>query len=87
MQVIEAKGMPQKYVIICHELTQDTRSRLVDGTMDAVITQDVGHLVRSAVRVLKARMTHIGTVASQERIRIEIILRENLPEDQKNTYI
>lgn len=87
MQVIEAKGIPQKYVIICHELTHDTRIRLVDGTMDAVITQDVGHLVRSAVRVLKARMTRIGTVASQERIRIEIILRENLPEDQKSTNI
>ena len=83
MRAIEAQGMRQKYVIIGHELTQHTRARLVDGTMDAVITQDVGHLVRSSIRVLKARITQIGTVASQERIRIEIILRENLPEDIK----
>jgi len=79
MQAIEAQNIPQKHVIIGHELTQQTRARLVDGSMDAVITQDVGHLVRSSIRVLKARMTQIVTVASQERIRIEIILRENLP--------
>jgi LacI family transcriptional regulator len=83
MQAIEAQGIPQKTVIIGHELTPHTRTRLIDGSMDAVITQDVGHLVRSSIRVLKARITRIGTVASQERIRIEIILRENLPEDTK----
>jgi LacI family transcriptional regulator len=83
MQAIEEQRIPQKYVIIGHELTQHTRSRLVDGSMDAVITQDVGHLVRSSIRVLKARMTKIVMVASQERIRIEIILQENLPEERK----
>ena len=83
MQAIESQGIPPKCVVIGHELTRHTRARLIDGTMDAVITQDVGHLVRSSIRVLKARITQIGTVASQERIRIEIILRENLPEDIK----
>jgi LacI family transcriptional regulator len=87
MQAIEAQGVPQKTVIIGHELTEHTRTRLVDGTMDAVITQDVGHLVRSSIRVLKARITRIGTVDSQERIRIEIILRENLPEDIKTSCL
>jgi len=81
MQAIEAQRIPQKYVIIGHELTKHTRARLVDGTMDAIITQDVGHLVYNSIRVLKARITRIGVLASQERIRIEIILRENLPED------
>lgn len=84
MQAIKAQGIAQKIVIIGHELTPHTRARLVDGSMDAVITQDVGHLVRSSIRVLKAGIAHIGTVASQEQIRIEIILRENLPEDIKN---
>ena len=81
MQVIQEQGIPQNFVIIGHELTKYARARLVDGSMDAVITQDVGHLVRSAIRILKARIARIGTVPSQERIRIEIILRENLPED------
>ena len=81
MQVLEAQGIPENCVIIGHELTQHTKARLVNGVIDAVITQDVGHLVRSSIRVLKARITQIGTVASQERIRIEIILQENLPEE------
>ena len=81
MQALETQGIPQNCVIIGHELTQHTRTRLVDGIIDAVITQDVGHLVRSSIRILKARITQIGTLASQERIRIEIILQENLPED------
>lgn len=80
MQAIKKLGTPQKVVIIGHELTPHTRARLVDGTMDAVITQDVGHLVRSAIRVLRAKAARFGTVAAQERIRVEIILRENMPD-------
>jgi len=80
MQAIATSGAPDKTIIIGHELTPHTRACLLDGQMDAVITQDVGHLVRSSIRVLKAKITQLGTVASQERIRIEIILRENMPE-------
>jgi LacI family transcriptional regulator, galactose operon repressor len=80
MQAIAAYGEPRKTVLIGHELTPHTRACLVDDQMDAVITQDVGHLVRSSIRVLRAKITQFGTVASQERIRIEIILRENMPE-------
>lgn len=80
MQAIGDFGAPAHTVIIGHELTPHTRACLLSGEMDAVITQDVGHLVRSSIRVLKAKITQLGTVASQERIRIEIILRENMPE-------
>ncbi|MEO1919474.1 MAG: LacI family DNA-binding transcriptional regulator [Paracoccaceae bacterium] len=83
MQAIEKLGAPQKVVIIGHELTPHTRARLVDGTMDAVITQDVGHLVRSAIRVLRAKAARVGTVAAQERIRVEITLRENMPDESQ----
>jgi len=79
MKALEAQGVQQQ-VIIGHELTPHTRACLLDGRIDAVITQDVGHLVRSSVRVLRAKVAQLGTVASQERIRIEIILRENMPE-------
>ncbi len=83
MQAIEALSPLQNVVIIGHELTAHTCARLIDGTLDAVISQDVGHLVRSSIRVLKAKITSIGTVASQERIRIEITLRENMPEERQ----
>ncbi len=79
MQALEVQGVQQQ-VIIGHELTPHTRACLLDGRIDAVITQDVGHLVRSSIRVLRAKVAQLGTVASQERIRIEIILRENMPE-------
>ena len=46
--------------------------------MDAVISQDVSHVVRSAIRVLRAECDGSEIVASQERIRIEITLKENL---------
>ena len=81
MQVIDELGIAQQTVIIGHELTSYTRARLVDGSIDAVITQDVGHLVRSSIRVLRAKITQMPPVASQERIRVEIILRENMPEE------
>jgi LacI family transcriptional regulator len=80
MCAIQAHGVAKQTVIIGHELTPHTRACLQDGRMDAVINQDVGHLVRSAVRVLRAKITQLETVASQERIRIEIILKENMPE-------
>jgi LacI family transcriptional regulator len=80
MRAIEVEGGADEMVIIGHELTPDTRARLIDGTLDAVITQDVGHLVRSSIRILRAKAEQVGTIASQERIRIEITLRENMPE-------
>lgn len=65
-------------IIIAHERTSFTEKALSDGTIDAVITQDPGHLVRSAIRKLRAHIDKRETLASQERIRIEIILKQNL---------
>jgi LacI family transcriptional regulator len=46
---------------------------------DAVINQDCGHEVRSAIRVLKARSDGLMPISAQERIRIDIFLKDNLP--------
>lgn len=67
-----------RVAMIAHELTDSTRAGLIDGVIDAVITQDLGHIVRSALRVLRATSDARAVVLSQERIRIEVILRENL---------
>jgi LacI family transcriptional regulator len=56
----------------------ECRERLARGDIAAVIHQDPGHLVRSAVRILKAKCDNRATLASQERIRIEILIAENL---------
>ena len=47
--------------------------------LDAVLNQDAGHEVRSAIRVLKARADGLAVIEAQERIRIDIFLRDNLP--------
>ncbi len=65
-------------VYIAHELTEHTRAGLADGSIDVVITQDIGHVVRSTLRVLRAKVDKTEIDAAQERIRIDIVLRENM---------
>ncbi len=66
-------------VVIMHELTPIARQGLMNGEVTAVISQHVGHLVRSAVRVLRSICDQIDIYEAQERIRIDVIVRENLP--------
>ncbi len=65
--------------VIAHELTETTANALRQGLLDAVLNQDAGHEVRSAIRVLKARADGLPVIAAQERIRIDIFLSDNLP--------
>ncbi len=65
--------------MIAHDLIEHSRRALLDGTFDAVINQDAGHEVRSAIRVLKAHADGIPIIPGQERIRIDIFMRDNLP--------
>lgn len=63
---------------ICHERTPFTEAALKEGQLDAAIAQDPGHLVRSAVRKLKAITDKRVAKGSQERIRVEVLLRTNI---------
>jgi len=76
---LEAAGRARDIVWIAHELTLHTRRFLLHGTIDAIINQDAGHEARSAARVLLAHCWTEPIVPDQERIRIEIFLRDNLP--------
>ncbi len=69
----------KKPIIIAHELTDLSRKALGDGMFDAVISQDAGHLVRSAVRVMRAHSDATPINPAQERIRIDVYLKENMP--------
>lgn len=64
---------------ITHELFAATRKGLVDGTIAAVIAQDPGHEIRSAMRVLMAKCDRTPILAAMERISIDIYVRDNLP--------
>ncbi|MEM0977216.1 MAG: LacI family DNA-binding transcriptional regulator [Pseudomonadota bacterium] len=76
---LEDTGRSKDLTVIAHELTPLSRSALSDGTFDAIISQDTGHLIRSAVRLLKAEVDKTPVDKTQERIRIDIYLRENMP--------
>ena len=67
-----------KPVIIAHERTPFTEAALLSDHIDALITQDPGHLVRSAIRILRARRDRREILISQEKIRIEVLIKENL---------
>lgn len=66
-------------IVVAHELTPLSRQALLDGLFDAIISQDSGHLVRSAVRVMRATRDAIPINTAQERIRIDVYLKENMP--------
>jgi LacI family transcriptional regulator len=72
-------GREANVVFIAHELTAFSRRALLRGTLDAVIAQDPGHEARSAMRVLLSLIRGEPILAEQERIRVEIVMRDNLP--------
>jgi len=76
---LEQAGRAREVVFITHELTDDTRRALIDGTIDIIINQDAGHEVRSAIRVLMSKADKLPIVEQMERIRIDIYLRDNIP--------
>jgi LacI family transcriptional regulator len=63
---------------VAHERTPFTEQALRERSLDGVIAQDPGHLVRSAIRRLKGIVDRRQTLGSQEQIRIEILLRSNI---------
>jgi len=76
---LEDTRLHNDLVVIAHELTASSRYALEKGIFDAIISQDTGHLVRSTIRLLKATADKMLIDHTQERIRIDIYLRENMP--------
>ena len=79
LEVLADLGKSDRLVVIMHELSEHMRTGLADGTVDAVINQDSGHIARSAVRVLTAFCSGRPIIEAQEKIRIDIYLADNLP--------
>ena len=66
--------------VVVHELTQHSRDWLMQGTIDAVIRQDPAREARSAVRTLLALSQGKPLNKEENRVNIEIFLRDNLPQ-------
>ena len=78
-QALHEAGRGTDVLLVGHELIEAARPWLQNGTIDALINQDAGHEARSAVRQMLAQLTHEPILPEQERIRIEIFLRDNAP--------
>ncbi|MBY5335048.1 LacI family DNA-binding transcriptional regulator [Rhizobium leguminosarum] len=79
IRALKEKAVDRILTVIAHELTAHTRAALIDNTIDAILNQDAGHEVRSAIRVLKAKADGLAVIEAQERIRLDIFLKDNLP--------
>lgn len=76
---LEETGRARDVTFIAHELTPVSRAALERGTIDAILSQDTGHLVRSAIRLLRGEIDATPVDTRQERIRIDIYLKGNMP--------
>jgi len=72
-------GRDKQIVFIAHDLTAMTRRLLLQGTLDVAISQNPGHEARAAVRVLLSLARNEPILSEQEKIRIDILMRDNLP--------
>jgi LacI family transcriptional regulator len=66
-------------VLVGHGLTPETRALLIDGTMDAVITQNPQNAMLSCVAIFANLRVGRPPLLGIEPPRSEIILRESLP--------
>jgi LacI family transcriptional regulator len=78
-RALKESGRDQKVVFIGHGLSPDTRSLLIDGTLDAVITQSPQSVVGNAVRIFRNLRDGRDAMAGVEALRLNLVLRENLP--------
>jgi LacI family transcriptional regulator len=69
----------REVVFIGHGLTADTRSLLIDGTMDAVITQNPQNAMMGCVAIFDNLRAGRDAMHGVEAPRSEIIFRENIP--------
>ena len=69
----------QEIIFIGHEIMADNRGFLIDGTMDAVLSQSQHAEVMNAMRIFVNLREARKPLHGIEPVRIDIILKENLP--------
>jgi len=78
-RALKEAGRARDVVFVGHGLSPDTRAMLIDGTMDAVITQNPQTSLMDCVAIFANLRAGRPAVEGASRPRMEIILRENLP--------
>lgn len=78
-RALKEAGLQHRVVFIGHGLTPDTRGLLIDGTLDAVITQSPMEAMMSCVRIFCNLRDKRHAMSGVEFARSQVIFRENLP--------
>ncbi|MDE1184277.1 LacI family DNA-binding transcriptional regulator [Paraburkholderia sp.] len=76
--IVEAKA-DQKILFVGHGLTPDTRALLIDGTMDALITQTPQSMVGNCLKIFRNVHDKRDALDDVKPVQFNIVLRENLP--------
>jgi LacI family transcriptional regulator len=78
-RALKEAAREQHVVFVGHGLSPDTRSLLVDGTMDVVITQHPQAMVMNCARIFSNLRDGRDATSGVEPVRISVVMRENLP--------
>jgi len=78
-RALKEAGLAHKVVFIGHGLTPDTRALLIDGTMDAVITQNPQTTTMNSIRIFANLRDRRPVMSGVDPVQSQIIFRENLP--------
>ncbi|THF55274.1 LacI family DNA-binding transcriptional regulator [Ollibium composti] len=77
-RALKERGRERSVVFVGHEVTEGTKSLLLDGTMDAVIDQNPRVEAREALNVLSNAVR--GQAGDYHPPRLQIVFKENIPE-------
>lgn len=69
----------REVVVVGHGLTPETRSLLIDGTMDAVLTQDPRATITGCAAIFANLRAGRDAMSGLVAPRIDVVFRENLP--------
>ena len=82
VQVLDTMPRTERPHIVLHDLTEDTRQRLVEGRIDAVFDQNARLIGEQAVLRPLVAIASGSVQLPLQLIEPRIILRENIPAGQ-----
>jgi len=77
-RALEAAGLAGKVPMAAHDLTDEHRTLLSDGSFSYLLTQDIHYCVGVAARVLRALCENVRGALNVVQPRVEILTSENL---------
>ena len=77
-KALKSANRERDIVFVAHELSDITRSYLIDDTIDVIINQDIRHEIFSAIELLVRNKKGEKNELSVRQPRVEIYLSENI---------